>query len=114
MLMVSSVAGAAAVACLDLLVSMGLKVENTIVTDRYGVVWRGRKEEMDPRKDRYAKDTNARTLGDVIGGADSFLGLSAPDVLKPEMAAKMASKPLILALANPTPEILPEKAREAK
>jgi malate dehydrogenase (oxaloacetate-decarboxylating)(NADP+) len=112
--LVTSGAGAAAIACLDLLVSMGLKIENTIVTDRYGVVWRGRKEEMDPRKDRYAKDTNARTLGDVIAGADVFLGLSAPDVLKPEMAAKMAAKPLILALANPTPEILPEKARAAK
>ncbi len=112
--LVTSGAGAAAIACLDLLVTMGLKIENTIVTDRYGVVWRGRKEEMDPRKDRYAKDTNARTLGDVIGDADIFLGLSAPDVLKPEMAAKMAAKPLILALANPTPEILPEKAREAK
>ncbi len=112
--LVTSGAGAAAIACLDLLVSMGLKIENTIVTDRYGVVWRGRKEEMDPRKDRYAKDTNARTLGDVIGGADVFLGLSAPDVLKPEMAARMAAKPLILALANPTPEILPEVARAAK
>ncbi|HEV8014659.1 MAG TPA: NADP-dependent malic enzyme [Stellaceae bacterium] len=112
--LVTSGAGAAALACLDLLVSMGLKVENTIVTDRYGVVWRGRKEEMDPRKDRYAKDTNARTLGDVIDGADIFLGLSAPDVLKPEMAARMAAQPLILALANPTPEILPEAARAAK
>jgi malate dehydrogenase (oxaloacetate-decarboxylating)(NADP+) len=112
--LVTSGAGAAALARLDLLVSMGLKVENTIVTDRYGVVWRGRKEEMDPRKDRYAKDTNARTLGDVIDGADIFLGLSAPDVLKPEMAARMAAQPLILALANPTPEILPEAARAAK
>ena len=112
--LVASGAGAAAIACLDLLVTMGLRVENTIVTDRYGVVWRGRKEEMDPRKDRYAKDTNARTLGDVIGGADIFLGLSAPNVLKPEMAARMADKPLILALANPDPEILPEAARAAK
>jgi malate dehydrogenase (oxaloacetate-decarboxylating)(NADP+) len=112
--LVTSGAGAAAIACLDLLVSMGLKVENTIVTDRYGVVWRGRKEEMDPRKDRYAKDTNARSLGDVIGGADIFLGLSAPDVLKPEMAARMADRPLILALANPNPEITPEAARAAK
>jgi malate dehydrogenase (oxaloacetate-decarboxylating)(NADP+) len=112
--LVTSGAGAAALACLDLLVSMGLKVENTIVTDRYGVVWRGRKEEMDPRKDRYAKDTNARSLGDVIGGADIFLGLSAPNVLKPEWAAQMAEKPLILALANPTPAISPEAARAAK
>jgi malate dehydrogenase (oxaloacetate-decarboxylating)(NADP+) len=112
--LVTSGAGAAAIACLDLLVSMGLKIENTIATDRYGVVWRGRKEEMDPRKEVYAKETNARSLGEVIAGADIFLGLSAPDVLKPEMAARMASRPLILALANPTPEILPEAAREAK
>ncbi|HEX4195132.1 MAG TPA: NADP-dependent malic enzyme, partial [Stellaceae bacterium] len=112
--LVTSGAGAAAIACLDLLVSMGLKIENTIVTDRYGVVWRGRTEEMDPRKDRYAKDTNARTLGDVIGDADIFLGLSAANVLTPEMVQRMAAKPLIFALANPTPEILPEKAREAK
>ena len=112
--LVTSGAGAAAIACLDLLVDMGLQVENIIVTDRYGVVWRGRKEEMDPRKERYAKDTNARTLGEVIGGADIFLGLSAPDVLKPEMVAQMAAKPLILALANPTPEIMPEEAREAR
>ncbi len=112
--LVTSGAGAAALACLDLLVTMGLKVENTIVTDRYGVVWRGRKEEMDPRKDRYAKDTNARTLGEVIEGADIFLGLSAPNVLKPEMAARMGDKPLIFALANPDPEITPEDARKAK
>ncbi|HYC14663.1 MAG TPA: malic enzyme-like NAD(P)-binding protein, partial [Stellaceae bacterium] len=79
--LVTSGAGAAALACLDLLVNMGLKVENVIVTDRYGVAYRGRKEEMDPRKDRYVKDTNARTLADVIGGADVFLGLSAPGVL---------------------------------
>jgi malate dehydrogenase (oxaloacetate-decarboxylating)(NADP+) len=112
--LVTSGAGAAALACLDLLVTMGLKVENTIVTDRHGVVWRGRKEEMDPRKDRYAKETNARTLGEVIEGADIFLGLSAPDVLKPEMAARMGAKPLIFALANPDPEITPEAARQAK
>src|SRR5579862_990493 len=112
--LVASGAGAAAIACLDMLVAMGLKVENTIVTDRYGVVWRGRKEEMDPRKDRYAEDTNARSLGEVIGGADIFLGLSAPDVLKPEWAAQMAARPLIMALANPTPEIRPELARAAK
>jgi malate dehydrogenase (oxaloacetate-decarboxylating)(NADP+) len=77
-------------------------------------VWRGRKEEMDPRKERYAKDTNARSLGEVIGGADIFLGLSAPDVLKSEMVARMAERPLILALANPTPEINPEAARMAR
>src|SRR6185437_5605502 len=114
MKLVASGAGAAALACLDLLVDMGLPVENIIVTDKYGVVWRGRKEEMDPRKERYAKDTNARTLGEVIGGADIFLGLSAPDVLKPEMVGKMAEKPLILALANPTPEITPDEVRKVR
>jgi malate dehydrogenase (oxaloacetate-decarboxylating)(NADP+) len=112
--LVTSGAGAAAIACLDLLVDMGLPIANIIATDRYGVVWRGRKEEMDPRKDRYAKETNARTLADVIGGADIFLGLSAPDVLKPEMAQRMAPRPLILALANPVPEITPEAARAVR
>jgi malate dehydrogenase (oxaloacetate-decarboxylating)(NADP+) len=112
--LVASGAGAAALACLDLLVDMGLAVENIIVTDKHGVVWRGRKEEMDPRKERYAKETNARTLGEVIGGADIFLGLSAPDVLKPEMVAKMAEKPLILALANPDSEIKPEAAKAVR
>jgi malate dehydrogenase (oxaloacetate-decarboxylating)(NADP+) len=112
--LVTSGAGAAAIACLDLLVDMGLKVENVIATDRFGVVWRGRKEEMDTRKERYAKDTNARSLADVIGGADIFLGLSAPGVLQPEMVAKMGEKPIILALANPTPEIMPEAARAVR
>ena len=109
--LVASGAGAAALACLDLLVYLGLKPENTWVTDRYGVVYRGRVEEMDPRKDRYLKDTNARTLADVIDGADIFLGLSAPNVLKPELLVRMADKPIIMALANPTPEISPEEAR---
>jgi malate dehydrogenase (oxaloacetate-decarboxylating)(NADP+) len=112
--LVTSGAGAAAIACLDLLVDMGLPVENIVVTDRYGVVWPGRKEEMDPRKDRYAKDIKARTLGEVIDGADVFLGLSAPDVLKPEMVARMAAKPIIMALANPVPEIAPEAARAVR
>jgi malate dehydrogenase (oxaloacetate-decarboxylating)(NADP+) len=110
--LVASGAGAAALACLDLLVYLGLRVENTWVTDRYGVVYRGRVEEMDPRKDRYVKDTNARTLADVIDGADIFLGLSAPNVLKPELLARMADRPIIMALANPNPEISPELARE--
>ncbi len=112
--LVASGAGAAALACLDLLVDMGLPVENIVATDKYGVVYRGRKDEMDPRKERYAKDTNARTLGEVIAGADIFLGLSAPDVLKPEMVAKMAQRPLILALANPDPEIRPDAARAVR
>jgi malate dehydrogenase (oxaloacetate-decarboxylating)(NADP+) len=112
--LVTSGAGAAALACLDLLVSLGLPIENIIATDIAGVVYRGRKEEMDPNKVRYAKDTNARTLADVIAGADVFLGLSAPGVLKPEMVKTMAEKPLILALANPVPEIMPEEARAAR
>ncbi len=112
--LVASGAGAAALACLDLLVDMGLPVANITVTDKYGVVWRGRKEEMDPRKERYAKETNARALGEVIDGADIFLGLSAPNVLTPEMVAKMAQRPLIFALANPDPEIAPEAARAVR
>ncbi|HXQ52830.1 MAG TPA: NADP-dependent malic enzyme [Stellaceae bacterium] len=112
--LVASGAGAAAIACLDLLVDMGLKVENVIATDRFGVVWRGRVEEMDPRKDRYAKDTKARRLDEVIGGADIFLGLSAGGVLTPAMVAQMASRPLIFALANPTPEIMPDAARAVR
>ncbi len=110
--LVASGAGAAALACLDLLVDMGLDVANTWVTDRYGVVYKGRVEEMDPRKDRYVKETNARTLADVIDGADIFLGLSAPNVLKPELLTRMANGPIIMALANPNPEISPELARE--
>jgi malate dehydrogenase (oxaloacetate-decarboxylating)(NADP+) len=112
--LVASGAGAAAIACLDLLVDMGLPVQNIVVTDKYGVVYCGRKEEMDPRKERYAKATNARSLAEVVAGADIFLGLSAPDVLKPEMVAKMAERPLILALANPDPEIRPEAARAVR
>ena len=112
--LVSSGAGAAALACLDLLVHLGLKIENTIVTDIAGVVYAGRKELMDPRKERYARETNARTLGDAIGGADIFLGLSAPRVLKGEMVAKMGERPIVMALANPTPEMLPEEVRAVR
>jgi malate dehydrogenase (oxaloacetate-decarboxylating)(NADP+) len=112
--LVASGAGAAALACLDLLVSLGLPMENITVTDIAGVVYTGRKEEMDPNKARYAKDTKARKLAEVIAGADVFLGLSAPGVLKPDMVKTMADKPLILALANPTPEIMPEEARAAR
>jgi malate dehydrogenase (oxaloacetate-decarboxylating)(NADP+) len=112
--LVVSGAGAAALACLDLLVRMGMPLENITVTDIKGVVYKGRKEEMDPDKERYAKDTKARTLDEVIGGADVFLGLSAGGVLKPAMVKKMAERPLILALANPEPEIRPELAREAR
>ncbi|OGA00671.1 MAG: hypothetical protein A2Z64_13170 [Betaproteobacteria bacterium RIFCSPLOWO2_02_67_12] len=112
--LVASGAGAAALACLDLLVRMGLPQSNITVTDIKGVVYEGRTEEMDPDKTRYARRTGARTLGEVIGGADIFLGLSAGGVLKPEMVQRMAAKPLILALANPEPEIRPELAREAR
>ncbi len=112
--LVTSGAGAAALACLDLLVDLGLKVENIWVTDIAGVVYKGRVEQMDPRKSRYARETNARTLDDVIGDADVFLGLSAPRVLKPAMVAKMGKAPLILALANPTPEILPEEVKAVR
>ncbi|QII83232.1 NADP-dependent malic enzyme [Bordetella hinzii] len=107
---VTSGAGAAALACLDLMVDLGLPVENIWVTDIEGVVYEGRTTLMDPDKARFAQKTEARKLADVIGEADVFLGLSAGGVLKPEMVAAMAARPLILALANPTPEILPELA----
>jgi len=112
--LVSSGAGAAALACLDMLVALGMKIENIWVTDIIGVAYQGRLEEMDANKARYAKVTDARKLADVIAGADVFLGLSAGGVLKPEMVALMAAKPLILALANPTPEILPEQIRAVR
>jgi malate dehydrogenase (oxaloacetate-decarboxylating)(NADP+) len=112
--LVVSGAGAAALACLELLVKMGMPRNNIVVTDIKGVVWKGRKEEMDPDKERFAVETKARTLDEVIGGADVFLGLSAGGVLKPAMLKRMAERPLILALANPEPEIRPELAREAR
>src|SRR2546428_806070 len=111
--LVCSGAGAAALACLDLLVSLGVKRENIWVSDIAGVVYAGRKEEMDDNKARYAQSTEARKLADIIGGADIFLGLSAARVLKPEMVKQMAGKPLILALANPEPEIMPAVAKAA-
>jgi malate dehydrogenase (oxaloacetate-decarboxylating)(NADP+) len=107
-------AGAAALACLNLLVELGLKRENIFVSDIKGVVYEGRKEEMDPEKARYAQPTKARTLAEIVEGADLFLGLSAGGVLKPEMLKGMAKDPLILALANPDPEIRPELAREVR
>ncbi|MGI4814872.1 MAG: NADP-dependent malic enzyme [Janthinobacterium lividum] len=108
--LVASGAGAAALACLDLLIDVGMSLENIWVTDLAGVVYTGRKELMDPDKERFAKPTSSRSLSEVIEGADIFLGLSAGGVLKQDMVAKMADQPLILALANPTPEILPELA----
>lgn len=107
--LVTSGAGAAAMACLDLLVAMGLKPENVIITDIDGVVYTGR-EQMNPVIARYATDTPMRTLAEAVAGADIFLGLSAPGVLKPEMVRTMADRPIIMALANPTPEIMPEEA----
>ncbi len=112
--LVVSGAGAAALACLDLLVGLGLGRENVWVSDIAGVVYDDRKAEMDPNKARYARKTDARTLGEIIEGADVFLGLSAGGVLKPEMVKKMAANPLILALANPEPEILPDLAKQAR
>ncbi|MBL8583602.1 MAG: NADP-dependent malic enzyme, partial [Rhizobiaceae bacterium] len=111
---VTSGAGAAALACLNLLVSLGAKVENIWVTDRFGVAHKGRVEEMDRWKDPYVKDTPLRTLEEVLPGADVFLGLSAAGVLKPELLHLMAPRPLVLALANPTPEIMPDLARAAR
>ncbi len=111
---VTSGAGAAALACLNLLVSLGASVDNIWVTDIEGVVHEGREALMDQWKSIFAKKTDLRTLGEIIEGADVFLGLSAAGVLKPEMVMRMAAKPLIMALANPNPEIMPEVAREAR
>ncbi|MFG6414100.1 NADP-dependent malic enzyme [Roseateles sp. DC23W] len=112
--LVTSGAGAAALACLGLLVKLGLPRENIFVTDLAGVVYEGRTELMDPDKAEYAQQTDARTLREVIQGADVFLGLSAGGVLKADMVATMAAKPLIFALANPTPEILPEEVQAVR
>ena len=112
--LVVSGAGAAALACLDLIVDLGFPLENIFVTDLAGVVYKGRVELMDPDKERFAQDTPHRSLAEVIPGADIFLGLSAGGVLKQDMVAKMAPNPLILALANPTPEILPEDANAVR
>src|ERR1700761_9208123 len=112
--LVTSGAGAAALACVDLLVAMGLPVDNITLTDIKGVVHKDRGDNMPPNMTRYARKTDARTLGEVLVGADVFLGLSAPNVPKPEWLPQMATKPLILALANPDPEILPEVAKAAR
>ena len=112
--LVCSGAGAAALACLDLLVLLGIPQQNIWVADIAGVVYRGRREEMDDNKARYAQPTEARKLADILDGADIFLGLSAAKVLKPEWLARMADKPLILALANPEPEIMPDLAKAAR
>ena len=110
----STGAGAAGIACLDMLVQLGVKPENILVVDRVGVLYKGRADDMDSAKQRYARDTKARTLADIVKDADIFLGLSAAGVLSGEMVKTMAARPIILALANPTPEILPELARAAR
>ncbi len=112
--LVCSGAGAAALACLDLLVSLGIPQKNIWVADIAGVVYTGRKEEMDDNKARYAQPTAARTLPELLPDADIFLGLSAAKVLKPEWLPRMADRPLILALANPEPEIMPDLAKAAR
>lgn len=112
--LVVSGAGAAALACLDLIVDLGFPIENIFVTDLAGVVYKGRTELMDPDKERFARETDARTLADVIPDADIFLGVSAGGVLKQDMVLKMAPRPLVLALANPTPEILPEDVQAVR
>jgi malate dehydrogenase (oxaloacetate-decarboxylating)(NADP+) len=109
----TSGAGAAGIACLDMLVSLGLKPENILAFDREGVLYTGR-GQMDVDKQRYARDTDKRSLADIVAGADIFLGLSAGGVLKPDMVASMADKPIIFALANPHPEILPDEAKAVR
>ena len=112
--LVCSGAGAAAIACLDLLVHLGVKRENIYVVDSRGVIWDGRDENMEVNKKRYAQKTDARTLADVVNGADVFLGCSTAGVLTADMVKTMADKPLILVLANPEPEIRPEVAKAAR
>ena len=106
-------AGAAGIACLDMLVALGLKPENILAYDREGVLYTGR-DQLDPDKLRYARDTDKRSLAEIVQGADVFLGLSAGGILKPEMVATMAERPVILALANPNPEITPEDAKRVR
>ena len=112
--LVCSGAGAAAIACLNIVVGLGVRKENIWVTDSKGVVYAGRIESMDEQKAQYAQDTRARTLAELIPGADVFFGLSAAGVLKPEMVAQMADRPIILAMANPDPEIRPEDAKAVR
>ena len=109
---VSTGGGAAGIACLSMLVKLGVKRENIWLCDIHGLVYVGRTEDMNPHKDQFAQQSDLRTLDEVIGGADMFLGLSGPNVLKPEMVEKMTKTPIIFALANPAPEILPQSARE--
>jgi len=110
---VSVGAGAAGIACLNVLLNLGVKRENVWLCDRHGLVHEGREEDMNPEKAAFAQASGDATLGDVIGDADLFLGLSGPDVLTPEMLKRMAARPIIFALANPAPEIMPDVARAA-
>jgi len=110
----ASGAGAAALACLNLLVSLGMKRENIFISDIKGVVYKGRKELMDPYKEPFARETTARTLAEIMPGADIFLGLSAGRIVTQEMVAAMAPRPLVFALANPTPEIMPEDVKAVR
>jgi malate dehydrogenase (oxaloacetate-decarboxylating)(NADP+) len=110
----ASGAGAAAIACLDMMVSLGVRQENIFVADSKGVIWRGREANMEANKARYAQDTPARTLADIVRGADVFLGCSTAGVLTGDMVKTMADRPVILALANPEPEIRPEAAKAAR
>lgn len=109
---VSTGGGAAGIACLNMLLKLGVKRENVWLCDIHGLVHEGRQEDMNPQKAAFAQPSDLRTLDDVIDGADMFLGLSGPNVLKPEMVARMSKQPVIFALANPNPEIMPEVARE--
>ncbi len=112
--LVASGAGAAAISCLKLLIELGMPIENILVSDRDGIIYRGRKHDMDPHKKRFARNTEHRTLAEAMVGADIFLGLSAPNVVTRDMVKSMADSPLIMALANPTPEILPEEVKAAR
>ena len=112
--LVTSGAGAAALACLNLMLKLGVPRKNIVATDLAGVVWKGRTELMDPDKAEFAQDTPHRTLAEAIAGADVFLGLSAAGVLKPAMVKTMAARPIIFALANPTPEISPEEVKAVR
>jgi len=111
---VSTGGGAAGIACLDMLLKLGVKRENVYLCDIEGLVYEGREKDMTPQKADYAQGSAPATLGDVIEGADLFLGLSGPNILKPEMVRKMSARPIIFALANPNPEISPDDARAAK
>ncbi len=111
---VSTGGGAAGIACLNMLLKLGVRRENVWLCDIHGLVYKGRTEDMNPQKAEFAQDTGLRSLEDVIDGADMFLGLSGPGVLKPEMAARMSDTPIIFALANPTPEIMPDAVRAVK